>query len=237
MYDILLFDLDGTLTNSREGITKSAQYALKHFGIYEEDLDKLTCFIGPPLTDQFEAYCSVSREKALEMTAKFRERYTTVGLWENELFPGIPDMLDALKEAGKRLAVATSKPEEIAVRILEKFQILDFFETVSGSEMDMGRTTKSEVIEEALIRMGCGRKKEKKPDAGSAIVEQCQGLWNTERILMIGDRKHDIEGAAVFQMDCAGVKFGFAEAGELEQAGAVFVAETVEDLKERLLKL
>ena len=171
------------------------------------------------------------------MTAKFRERYTTVGLWENELFPGIPDMLTALKKAGKRMAVATSKPEEIAVRILEKFQILDFFETVSGSEMDMGRTTKSEVIEEALIRLGCCRKKEQETDAGSAISEWNQRQWNTERILMIGDRRHDVEGAAVFQMDCAGVKFGFAEEGELEQTGAVFVAETVEELKERLLKL
>ena len=237
MYDILLFDLDGTLTNSKEGITKSAQFALKHFGIYEEDLDKLTCFIGPPLTDQFEAYCGVSREKALEITAKFRERYNTVGLWENELFPGIADMLDALKKAGKRLAVATSKPEETAVRILDKFQVLDFFETVSGSEMDMGRTTKSEVIEEALIRMGCRRKEGKMPDSGSVQGGLSRKLWDTEHILMIGDRKHDVEGAAMFHMDCAGVKFGFAEEGELEQAGAIFVADTVEDLKERLLRL
>ncbi len=234
MYDILLFDLDGTLTNSKEGITKSVQYALKHFGIYEEDLNKLTCFIGPPLTAQFEAYCGVSREKALEITEKFRERYNTVGLWENELFPGIADMLKELKRAGKRLAVATSKPEETAIRILEKFQVLEYFETVSGSEMDKGRTTKSEVIEEALIRLGCIRAK--KPDSGSGSVKYHE-RWNTERILMIGDRMHDVEGAAVFQMDCAGVGFGFAEEGELERAGAIFVADTVEELKEKLLKL
>lgn len=156
MYDILLFDLDGTLTNSKEGITKSAQFALKHFGIYEEDLDRLTCFIGPPLTDQFEVYCGISREKALEITAKFRERYNTVGLRENELFPGIADMLDALKKAGKRLAVATSKPEETAVRILDKFRVLDFFETVSGSEMDMGRC---EIRICRRRRVGTGRRR------------------------------------------------------------------------------
>lgn len=237
MYDILLFDLDGTLTNSKEGITKSVQYALKHFGFPEEDLDKLTCFIGPPLTDQFEAYCGVSREKALEITAKFRERYNTIGLWENELFPGIADMLAVLKKAGKRLAVATSKPEDTAKRILGKFQVLEYFETVSGSEMDKGRTTKSEVIEEALIRMGCSRKDGKRPDGLEPAEKFPPEFWDTERILMIGDRKHDVEGAAAFHMDCAGVGFGFAEEGELEQAGAVFVADTVEELKERLLEL
>lgn len=231
MYDIFLFDLDGTLTNSKEGITKSVQYALKHFGIYEEDLEKLTCFIGPPLTDEFEEYCGFSREKALEITVKFRERYNTIGLWENELFPGIADMLETLKAAGKRLAVATCKPEVIAKQILDKFQVLDYFETVSGSDMDQNRTTKSQVIEEALIRMGCARRK----DQGLNPAETAQALWETERILMVGDRKHDIEGAAVFHMDCAGVKFGFAEEGELEQAGAVFIADTVEELKEKLL--
>lgn len=237
MYDILLFDLDGTLTNSKEGITKSVQYALGHFGFFEEDLDKLTCFIGPPLTAQFEVYCGVSREKALEITEKFRERYNTIGLWENELFPGIAEMLEVLKKAGKRLAVATSKPEETAIRILDKFQVLEYFETVSGSEMDRGRTTKSEVIEEALIRLGCIRKDVKSPDGLEAPGEFSPGLQDTRRILMIGDRKHDVEGAAVFHMDCAGVKFGFAEEGELERAGAVFVADTVEELRKRLLEL
>lgn len=237
MYDILLFDLDGTLTNSKEGITKSAQYALSHFGYDEEDLDKLTCFIGPPLTDQFEAYCGVSREKALAITEKFRERYNTIGLWENELFPGIAEMLAALKKAGKRLAVATSKPEVTAKRILEKFQVLEYFETVSGSEMDQGRTTKSEVIEEALIRMHCARKEENAEDSGNELERRPLGVWETEHILMIGDRKHDVEGAAMFHMDCAGVGFGFAEEGELERAGAIFVADTVEELKEKLLDL
>ena len=231
MYDIFLFDLDGTLTNSKEGITKSVQYALKHFGIYEEDLEKLTCFIGPPLTDQFEAYCGFSREKALEITAKFRERYNTIGLWENELFPGIADMLAALKAAGKRLAVATCKPEVIAKWSLDKFQVLDYFETVSGSDMELNRTTKSQVIEEALIRLGCTQRKNR----GLDPVETAQELWETDRILMVGDRKHDVEGAAVFHMDCVGVKFGFAEEGELEHAGAVFIIDTVEELKEKLL--
>lgn len=233
MYDILLFDLDGTLTNSKEGITKSVQYALKHYGIYEEDLEKLTCFIGPPLTDQFQVYCGFSREKALEVREKFRERYDTIGLWENELFPGTADMLKALKNAGKRLAVATSKPETTAKRILDRFQVLEYFETVSGSDMEQGRSTKSQVIEEALIRMGCGWKGSQE----TTTAEEPQRIWKTDNILMIGDRKHDVKGAAVFHIDCAGVKFGFAEEGELEQAGAIFVAETVEELKNKLLEL
>ncbi len=233
MYDILLFDLDGTLTDSKEGITKSVQYALRHYGIYEEDLEKLTCFIGPPLEEEFQEYCGFSMEKALEVREKFRERYDTVGLWENRLFPGIPDMLNAVRDAGKRLAVATSKPETTAKRILDKFQILDFFETVSGSDMEQRRTTKSQVIAEALCRMGCKREKSRKTDGKEEQAE----LWRTDNILMIGDRKHDVEGAAAFHMDCAGVGFGFADEGELEQAGAVFVVKTVEELKNRLLAL
>lgn len=218
MYDILLFDLDGTLTDSKEGITKSVQYALEHFGIIENDLEKLTCFIGPPLVSQFEAYCGFSREQALEITAKFRERYNKIGLWENALFPGIAEMLATLKNAGKRLLVATSKPETIAIQILEKFGVLDYFETVSGSDYAVGRETKSQVIEEALKRIG--RSKEEVSD-----------------VLMIGDRKHDVEGAAEFRMDCVGVKFGFAKEGELEEAGAIAVVDTVEELTEKLLVL
>jgi phosphoglycolate phosphatase len=229
MYDILLFDLDGTLTNSKEGITKCVQYALKHYGWPEEDPEKLTCFIGPPLTDQFQEYCGVSRQKALEITKKFRERYNTVGLWENALYPGIPEMLAALKEKGKRLAVATSKPEVTAKRILERFQVIEYFETVAGSDPETDRSTKSQVIEEALLRLGCRKK--------VLPTGECTEEWDTEHILMVGDRKHDVEGAAAFHMDCAGVLFGFAEEGELEQAGALFVADTVETLKNRLLQL
>ncbi len=218
MYQILLFDLDGTLTNPKEGITKSAQYALDYYGIHVGDLDKLTCFIGPPLQESFQEFYGFSKEKAWEATLKFRERYGTVGLWENEIFPGMAGMLKRLKEAGKRLAVATSKPEPLAEKILDKFQILEYFEVVSGSELEGGRITKSEVIGEALRRLG------RKPD-------DCRD------ILMVGDRKHDVEGAAVFGMDCLGVSFGFAEEGELEAAGAIDTADTVEELTEKLLHL
>lgn len=248
MYDILLFDLDGTLTNSKEGITKSVQFALKHYGIYVDDLEQLTCFIGPPLVDEFQEYCGFSREKALEVREKFRERYDTIGLWENELYPGTTDMLEALKNAGKRLAVATSKPETTAKRILEKFGVLDYFETVSGSDMEQGRSTKSQVIEEALIRMNCEQEEvpeaemEAKAETEAEVeigteVKTGQKRWKTNNILMIGDRKHDVEGAAAFHMDCVGVKYGFAPEGELEQAGALFVVESAEELKNKLLIL
>lgn len=218
MYQILLFDLDGTLTNPKEGITKSARYALDFYGIHVEDLDKLTCFIGPPLQESFQEFYGFSKEKAWEATLKFRERYGTVGLWENEIFPGIADMLKRLKEAGKRLAVATSKPEILAEKVLDRFQILEYFEVVAGSELEGNRITKSEVIEEALRRLG------RRP-------EDCRD------ILMVGDRKHDVEGATAFGMDCLGVSFGFAEEGELEAAGAIDTADTVEELEEKLLKL
>lgn len=216
MYQYMLFDLDGTLTNPKEGITKSVQYSLKHFGIEEENLDNLVCFIGPPLLDSFNEYYGFSLEKSAEAVIKMRERYMTVGKFENEIFEGIPELLRDLKEKGKILAVSTSKPTKTSLEILEHFDILKYFDVVVGANLDGTRTRKWEVIDETLKQL-----KIEPSDYG--------------KVLMVGDRKHDVEGAAKFGIDCGGVYYGFAPEGELEEAGAVFVVDTVEELRDKLL--
>ena len=214
-YQLLLFDLDGTLTDPKEGITKSVAYALKHFGI-QTDSDNLTAFIGPPLKDSFMQYYDFPEEKAMEAISKFRERFSEIGIFENKVFPGIHEMLQALIASGKTLALATSKPEIFARRILEKYELDMYFEYIVGSEINETRTKKSEVIEEVL----------KQAQISGEALKQC---------LMIGDRKQDIEGAKACQLDSLGVEFGYAEEGELEAAGATYIAMTVKELQDFLL--
>lgn len=211
MYQYLFFDLDGTLTNPKEGITKCVQYALRHFGIDEPDLDKLEPFIGPPLIASFMEYYDMTEEQAREATEKYRERFRGIGIFENEVFEGIPQMLEGLQKQGKKLVVASSKPEEFVLRILEKFELRQYFCEVVGATMDEKRTAKAEVIEEAFLRLG--------------ITEEMKS-----QVLMIGDRKHDTEGAAACGIDCLGVYIGFAAPGELEAHGATYIANTVEEM-------
>lgn len=211
MYHYLLFDLDGTLTNPKEGITRCVQYALRHFGIEEPDLDKLEPFIGPPLIDSFMEYYGLTREQALEGVEKYRERFKDKGIFENEVLEGIPGMLETLREQGACLAVASSKPEEYVTRILEKFDLARYFHQVVGASMDESRSAKEDVIREALRRLGVGERE--KP-----------------RVLMIGDRKHDAQGAKACGIDCLGVYIGFAAPGELEQAKATYIVHSVEEM-------
>ncbi len=211
MYHYLLFDLDGTLTNPKEGITRCVQYALRHFGIEEPNLDKLEPFIGPPLIDSFMEYYGFTREQALKGVEKYRERFRDTGIFENQVLEGIPQMLKTLKEQGACLAVASSKPEEYVVRILEKFSLAPYFHQVVGASMDESRSAKEDVIREALRRLGVGERE--KP-----------------RVLMIGDRKHDAQGAKACGIDCLGVYIGFALPGELEEAKASYIAHSVEEM-------
>lgn len=213
-YDILLFDLDGTLTNSAEGIVNCAEHALNSLGISEPDRSKLLRFIGPPLIDSFMDFYGLSREDAVKAVAAYRERYPVKGIFENRVYEGIPEALELLKKGGKRLALATSKPEIYANRILEYFELAKYFEVVTGAELSGERNAKSDVIEECLKRLG-------NPDR--------------DAVLMIGDRKHDVEGAKLCGVDCAGVKFGYAEENELENAGADFVFGTPFQLAEAVL--
>ncbi len=208
-YSCVLFDLDGTLTDPKEGITRCVQYALRSFGI-EEDCENLVCFIGPPLAEMFAETYGIDGYAAVD---KYRERYTDVGIFENSVYDGIADMLFYLKNVGVRVALATSKPEVFARRILEKYELMEYFDEVCGSELDGHRTDKSEVVAEALRRLG-------NPDESGVI--------------MVGDRSHDVIGAAKCGVKCIGVSFGYAAEGELETAGAVAIADSVEELKQML---
>ena len=216
MITYLLFDLDGTLTNPQEGITKCVQHALRAFGIEEPDLEKLIPFIGPPLIQSFMEFYNMSEEDARKAVAVYRERFSTVGLFENFPYPGIADMLAELKAQGKILAVASSKPTIYVRRILEKFELAPYFDIVEGSNLDGTRVDKKEVIAEVLSQL----------DNPSA-----------DDLLMIGDRKFDVIGARETGFGCVGVRFGFAAPDELEQSGAVYIADTVHDLHRYLLNI
>ena len=216
MYEIVLFDLDGTLTDPAEGITKSVEYALNKWNISVADRKSLFPFIGPPLIESFMEFYGFDREKAVTSVSYYREYFAKTGLFENEIYPGIKEMLTRLKKAGKRLAVATSKPDEFARKILEHFEILEYFDFVGGAAMDETRTKKSEVIEYTLEKMGVSAN-------------------DVSRVVMVGDRKHDVEGAACFGIDTIGVLYGYGSKEELEKAGAKFTAPTVSVLGTVLL--
>ncbi|MBR3437076.1 MAG: HAD family hydrolase [Lachnospiraceae bacterium] len=209
MYKYVLFDLDGTLTDPGEGITNSVMYALRHFGIEETDREKLFSFIGPPLVDSFMEKYGFSEEDAREATSEFRVYFRERGIFENVPYEGMKECLDELKERGHILAVATSKPEVFARRILERFGFLPCFDYVFGASMDETRTRKDEVIAYALEEMG---------------------VTDRPACVMVGDRSHDILGAKKNGLDAIGVLFGYGSREELEEAGARYIAETVEDI-------
>lgn len=213
MYQYLLFDLDGTLTDPKEGITKSFQYALRAFGV-EESLEKLNRVIGPPLIDSFRDFYGFPTEKAKLAVDKYRERFAKIGIHENAVYPGISGLLKELKERGRVLCLATSKPIVFARRILEDFGLSDYFDVTVGSELDGTRNYKNEVIREVFRQLG---------------------PIDARRALMIGDRRQDIEGAKLCGIASLGVRFGYAEPGELENAGADYLVSTVEELRTFLL--
>lgn len=208
-YETILFDLDGTITDSAPGITNSVIYALKNYGIKETDYEKLCKFIGPPLVDSFQEYYGFSKEKALEAVEYYREYYSDKGIFENSVYDGFEEVARRLKERGKQLVVATSKPEPFAKRIMEHFGLATYFDCVAGMELDGRRGTKAEVIRYALDVC-------RVPDKG--------------RALMVGDRKHDVIGARSAGIDCLGVLYGFGTREELECAGADYIVETVGEI-------
>lgn len=214
-YKYLLFDLDGTLTDPKEGITRCVQYALQSFGIEVKSLDELICFIGPPLRESFQNFYGMSEADAEKAVEKYRERFSAVGKFENSVLHGIIPMLKKLKEAGKIMALSTSKPWVFAEQILKKYELDSYFSVVVGSELDGTRDEKQEVILETLKRFGLEK--------------------GSKEAVMIGDRRHDILGAKKCGLDGIGVRFGYAEEGELEKAGAVMIADTVEELQRMLL--
>ncbi len=209
MYDYILFDLDGTLTDPAEGITNSVAYALNKFGISVEDKRELYKFIGPPLVDAFAEYYGFSKEDSEKATAFYRETFRVKGLFENEVYDGVRELLETLKKQGKRLYIATSKPEEFTLRILKHFDLLKYFDFVAAATFDSTRNTKDKVIAYALEKLSIDDK---------------------SKVVMIGDRHHDIDGAKVNGIDSIGVLYGFGDKNELTDAGATYIAENVEDI-------
>lgn len=230
MISKLLFDLDGTLTDPKEGICKSVQYALRAFGIEEPDIDKLEPFIGPPLVDSFMEFYGMTKERAAEAVVKYRERFSVRGWSENIVYEGIEHMLQSLRDAGYVLAVASSKPTVFVERILTHFGLRDAFSVVVGSELDGRRINKDEVILEALRQL-FGMSDGVLPGSVS------RGGAMQDELLMIGDRKFDVEGAHALGIRCVGVAYGYAQPGELEEAGADFLADSPDRLSELLLEL
>ncbi len=213
-YQYILFDLDGTLTNSQLGITTCVAYALESFRIHTENPEELRKFIGPPLKESFVKYYNMTDGEGDRAVEKYRERFATVGLYENEVYAGIPELLQKLKAQGKTLLVATSKPTVYSDKILEHFGLKEYFSYIAGSELDGTRVNKAEVIQYALEQMK---------------------ITESEKIVMIGDKEHDMIGAGICGVDSIGVLYGFGEREELENHGATYIAETVSDLEKILL--
>ena len=216
----ILFDLDGTLTDPKEGITKSVRHALNHYGIQVDDLDILTPFIGPPLTDSYKKYYGFSDEQAWEGVLVYREYFSERGWHENKEYPGIKEMLDALKAAGKVLLVATSKPEEFARKILEHFGMAGYFDFIGGADMGETRVRKADVIRYVLGQYGL--------DTSMETLARC---------VMVGDREHDVLGARECGMDCVGVLYGYGDRQEMDGCRPAWTADTVDELKDLLLTL
>ncbi|EOS59432.1 HAD hydrolase, family IA [Firmicutes bacterium M10-2] len=207
---LLIFDLDGTLTDPKEGITGSVQYALRSFGI-DEELDQLTPFIGPPLIDSFRNFYGFDEEKARQAVNKYRERFSKIGMYENKVYPKIFEMLKILKEKGLRLAVGSSKPEIYVKQILRYFDLEKYFDVIVGSCLDGSRVDKYEIIQEVWKRLG-----------------------KDKNTIMIGDRIFDRDGARKAKVSFIGVKYGYAQKGELDDVK--YLADDVEELTEILLK-
>lgn len=196
----VLFDLDGTLIDSSEGITKSVRYTLDYFGMEENDEQVLRTFIGPPLIDSFEKIYGFTHEKALKAVEKYRERYNAIGIFECSLYPGVQEILRKLKEQGYRIGMASSKPEISCRRILAHFDILKYFDDVVGATMDGTINSKEEVLAEVFRRW-----------SDLSADEMC----------LIGDTMFDVNGANAYKIPCIAVSFGFGDVEEMTAAGAV----------------
>ena len=216
----ILFDLDGTVSDSKPGILKAMQYAMKSFGIEikDEELNSYSYFLGPPLRDGFKKMGKLKDEEIESAVKKYREYYIPIGMFENELYPGIKDLLIKLKENGKTVILATSKAEVLAKQILEHFALLKYFDFVGGCELDGRRSDKTEVILYALEQCGILSDKEK------------------AKAIMVGDRNHDIIGAAKAGIESVGVLYGYGSKEELASGEykATYIVKNVGELAELL---
>lgn len=207
-YKYLFFDLDGTLTDPAEGITNSVIYSLKKFNIEIKDRTTLYKFIGPPLVDSFMKFYGFDEKKAWTAVEYYREYFSVSGLFENKVYDGIENLLDTLQKQGHKLYVATSKPKEYSVRILDKFGLLKYFEYVSGSSMDEKDSDKATIIKNALN----------------------VSLADKKDVLMIGDRCFDIKGAKINGIDSLAVLYGYGSREEITDSAPEYIVETVNDI-------
>ncbi len=214
MYDYIFFDLDGTLTDSSEGITTAVAYALDKLSFSYENKEQLRVFIGPPLHNNFMEFCSIDYDTATKAVEYYREYYTVKGLYQNLVYPGTIEMLSSLKKAGKTLVVATSKPESYTVKILEYFDLLKYFDLVSGAGYTPESAIKSKIIARAIDALN---------------------ITDKSKILMIGDREHDVLGAKENGLDSIGVLFGFGSLKELTKAGATYIAKDQNEILKIIL--
>jgi len=211
--DVIIFDLDGTLTDSAEGIFNSFIYSLKHFGI-EEKKENLSSVIGPSLSSSFRSLYGFEGEKAKEAIKKYREYYSEKGIFENQVYDGIKELLEKLNASGKTLLVATAKPINYAKIILEHFDMIKYFKFVCGAELDGSVSEKTEILGNAL-----------------KLLEQ----EPTKNIIMIGDRKHDIIAANHYGISSSAVLYGYGTIGELQKENPTHIVNTVSDLSSILL--
>ena len=212
-YQLMLFDLDGTLTDPKPGITRAVRYALARYDIAVADLDSLVPFIGPPLHQSFIRFYGFDDAQAREAVAFYREYFAEHGLYENAVYPGIPELLARLQSRERRLIVATSKPTVYARRIIEHFQLSAYFAQVVGSDLDLIRSDKALIIADVLSAY---------PDVAR------------EAVVMVGDREHDIIGARSHHLDAIGVTYGYGALAELQAAGATSIAASVAELADLL---
>lgn len=208
-YKVVLFDLDGTLTDPKIGITKSVQHALQKAGVMVNDLDELEPFIGPPLQVSFQEIYGFNDTQITQAIRDYRERFTERGMFENKLYEDIPALLAHLKQQEYILTIATSKPTVFAEQIIKYFQLESYFDLVVGSHLDGSRSDKSEIIEEVLQQFDS---------------------YPKERFIMIGDRKYDLIGARKNQIDAIGVTYGFGSLEELKNEEPTYIVDNVNDL-------
>jgi len=210
VYTTFLFDLDGTLTDPKEGIINSVLYALKKVGIEELHVNELDSFIGPPIQQSFVERYNMNEAEVERAVFYFREYLKQSGLLENNVYEGIPSLLKQLKDTGNRLFIATSKPTIFAEQVLDYFQLTNYFESIIGSNLDGTRIKKEEII---------------------AHILQTNEDFNKEEIVMIGDRKHDIIGANYNGISSIGVLYGYGSETELTEVGATHIVNDVKELQ------
>lgn len=212
-YDVIIFDLDGTLSDSGEGITKSVQYALEKFNILEDNLDNLKHFVGPPLKAEFMKSYYLTEEQGAEAVKFYRERYIPTGIYETSLYKGVRELLEKLKADGKIIAIATSKPHPLAEEVLKFLHIENYFDFVMGADMIGGKQSKEDVL--------------------NALLEVLP-IKDKSQMIMVGDTSFDVLGAAAVGIGCIGVTYGYGDKNEMSECGAIAVVDTALELLEHI---